>query len=265
MTRTTTRYRVSRALTGDEMRMIVDNARRSATTGQLVFGIVADLYNALLDDDHRSIADLDVNRPLRPGEYAIPTTQWEAIMHEATGRAAAWGTSAATGLELVNVKPDTYDDPQASTPPADTDDHRPTSLALHVTREAVDTVRDVTQYLGALATGYGPDSDVYRHAADSWLRHLPLLFNLGLGGDTIVRRDGGAGSLSLLVETASGTVFGIIFHQHRRHCLVPGCPATIDDHGTVGDLDERTPIADHQHRPSSPLCAPAPGEWLAHS
>jgi hypothetical protein len=265
MTKTTTQYRVSRALTFDEMRVIVGNARDANTTGHLVTGIVADLYNALLGDEHRSIADLDVHRPLRPSEYAIPSTQWEAIMREATGRAAEWGTSVETGLELINVKPDVYDDPQATAPPADTTDHRPSMLTLHVTRDAVDTIAGVDQYLGRLAGVYGPDSHVYRTAADSWLRQLPLLFSLGMGANTTVRRDGWPDSLSLVVETASGTVFGIIFHRHRRHCTIPGCQATIGDDGTVRDLDEHTPVADHQHRPSHPLGAPTPGEWLAHS
>jgi hypothetical protein len=265
MTKTTTRYRVSRALTFDEMHVIVGNARRATTTGHLVTGVVADLYNALLGDEHRSIADLDVHRPLRPSEYAIPTSQWEAIMHEATGRAAEWGTSVETGLELINLKPDTYDAADAPVPESDTGDHRPSMLDLHVTREAVDTIAGVNQYLGRLATAYGPDSPVYRTAVDSWLRQLPLLFTLGMGATMMVRRDGWPDSLSLVVETASGTVFGIIFHRHRRHCTIPGCHATIGDDGSIHPLDGQPPVADHEHRPSYPVGAPAPGEWIAHS
>lgn len=265
MSAPTVRYRVGRALTFDEMHMIVGNARRAATTGQLVLGIVADLYNALLGDEHRSIADLDVSRPLRPSEYAIPTSQWEAIMREAIGRAAEWGTSVDVGLELINVKPDTYDDPQATAPPADTTDRRPTMLALHITREAVDTIAGVNQYLRRLATVYGPDSEVYRTAVDSWSQQLTLLFNLGMGDTITVHRDGWPDSLSLVADTASGVAFGIIFHHQRRHCTIAGCQAGIGDDGTVRDLDEHTPLADHQHRPSYPLGAPAPGEWLAHS
>jgi hypothetical protein len=230
MSAPTMRYLVSRALTLEEMNLIVGQVRRAVSTRQLLGGALMALYDTVLG----------ASRPIVADRYAIPGCQWEVIMREVTGRAAEWGTSVEVGLELINRKPDTYDDPLAPIPPGDTVDHRPARLSLQVTREAVDTITNIDRYLGGLAAVYGRDSDVYRTAADSWIRQVTVLFSLGMGAHTIVRRDGGPGSLSLVAETASGLVFGIVFHQ-------------------------RADLADHDHDSSHPLGSPAPGEWLAHS
>ena len=149
--------------------------------------------------------------------------------------------------------------------PPDRPHHRPSVYLLHVTREAVDTIAAVDQYLAARRAHYGATSQIYRTAADVLVPPATLLFGMGLGADTVIRPDGCPASLSLAVQTASGMVFGIIFHRHRRHCVVPGCDATINDDGTVRFLDHESAVDDHEHQPSYPRTAPAPCEWQYHS
>jgi len=78
----------------------------------LLSATVGALYNALLSDTGRTIDQLPEGDRLDPRDYAIPTSQWRAILAAITNRAQAWGTAAEVGLELaLGLMPAHYDDP----------------------------------------------------------------------------------------------------------------------------------------------------------
>jgi hypothetical protein len=117
-------------------------------------------------------------------------------------------------------------------------------------------------HVQALGGYFGWQSPPYLDALASWHRQLARLFGMGLGAHTRVSKDG---DRSLLVRTASGIVFAVIFHGARRHCLAQGCAATILDDGRAYPPYQGAPTLDHEHVPSYPLDAPQPGEWSFHS
>lgn len=254
---------VRRALTATELAAIIDRIDAAETTGGLLAAVIGSVYDTLLADLGLSTATLAAGQQLDPRRFHIPATQWQAITGAVTSRAAAWGTGAQLGLELVNVLPSSYDDPTAAVPAAPPADRRPDLLNLHVTRDAVDVIAAATAHVQAIAACYGPASQRHLEASGSWLAALSRLLSMGLGADTRVRRDG---NLSLLVSTGSGFTYGLIFHGATRRCTAgDGCDAAITDDGTVHTLHSRAVVADHTHQPSFPLGAPCPGSWSFHS
>jgi hypothetical protein len=239
-------------------------AQAAQNTGQLLATAVRALYLALRDrTDHPlqaeppSLAEL-----IRPGDYAIPTSQWQAILAALTGRAQAWGTAAEVGLELaLSQLPAQYDDPDIPEPDLPLPDHRPTEHRVTFTRDAVDAVTACQAHLQRLRTFYGPASPAYRIAADSWHDRLAGLLTANTGADTRVNRDG---NLSLLIHASSGLVYALVFHATARHCTTTGCGALIDDDGTTRGPRAGTEL-DHDHTPSYPIGAPTPGSWSLHS
>lgn len=259
MTTANPTYRVQRALTEPELRVIIAGIEQASTSTELLGAALRNILNPLLADIGLSLDDFDADHRLRPTDYAIPTSQWDALTEAITNRATDWGGSIQVGLELINLGPGTYDDPLAPAPPIAITDRRPAEHLLHLTRDAVDTIGACTRHLADLGSFYGPHSDIYHEALASWHRCLTGVFGMSFGGETHITVDG---NLSLLVTCASGFVYAIIFHGHQRHCTVTGCGAAIHDDGTT----DQPPAPDgHEHRPDYPLDGPQPGTWSLHS
>lgn len=252
--------RVRRPLSPDELTAILAGVARATSTADLLDETVRALYTALLTGTGHQLEDFNAEHQLRPGDYAIPNVQWDAIARALSDRAQEWGTSLQLSLELVNVMPSTYDDADVPAPVVATVDRRPGLHTLHITRDAVDLIAAAETHLYDLASYYGQRSTAYLTALTSWHHHLAGLFSMRLGADTRIMRDG---SLSLFVTTASGYVYGILFRGERRRCTVEGCRATIRDDGTSYPPNDGPD--EHPHQPSYPLNAPQPGEWSVHS
>ena len=253
-------YLVKRPLTADEISTILACIPHASTTAELLDGTTRGLYTALLTGTGQQLEDFNTEQQLRPGDYAIPTVQWDAIATALSNRAQEWGTSLQLSLDLVNVMPATYDDPDVPAPVVTTVDRRPGLHDLHITRDAVDLITAAETHLRDLANFYGHQSPAYLTALASWHHHLAGLFSMRLGADTRIIRDG---SRSLFVTTASGYIYGILFRGEPRRCTIDGCRATIRDDGSVCPPGSGADEPDHQ--PSYPLGAPQPGEWTAHS
>jgi len=255
--------RVRRPLTADELHTILSAVRDAADTRQLLTTAVRALYTALLADTGHTFDNLPAGEQIDPGEYAIPTSQWQAILAAITGRAHAWGTAAEVGLELaLNLMPSHYDDPQTPVPDLPLPDYRPLERTLTLSREAVDVIDACETHLAQLRSFYGPASDTYQTALHSWHRNLAGLFTMNTGADTHIGKDG---ELSLFVRTSSGLVYGLIFHGATRHCTTSGCDALINDDGTAQPSHHGAAALDHKHTPSYPLDGPRPGGWSFHS
>jgi hypothetical protein len=218
-------------------------------------------FNALLADRGETIAHYSTERPLNPDQYAIPASQWKAITAAVINRVDEWGAGAAVTLDLVNVMPSTYDDPDVPEPQLAKVDRRPHTLELRITREATDVIAACEARVEALGDHYGRQSDIYLTAQTSWRRHLTRLFSINAGAQSHITKDG---DLSLLVQTSSGLVYGLIHHGLPRTCAEDGCAARIRDDGTVWSHPDAT-VLDHNHTPSYPLDAPQPGQWTTHS
>jgi hypothetical protein len=260
VTTTNDGYRVKRPLTADELSVIFAGIDAATNTRALLNGALRDLYTPLLADLGTSLDNINAEHPLRTTDYAIPTSQWTAIVGAITDRAQEWGTAVTLTLDLVNAMPSSYEDPDIPAPVVEKVDRRPHIHNMHITREAVDVIAACDAHVQALGACYGQDSQIYLDALHSWHYQLTLLFNMNMGADTHISKDG---TLSLFVATASGYMFGIIFHGDRRHCTVDGCGVTIHDDGTTPTRNE--PAAEHEHIPSYPLDAVQPGQWSYHS
>ena len=254
-------YRVKRPLTEAELDRLHTTISNATNTTNLYLNVFRTVYGALLADVGATIDNLSEDNKLIPGQYAIPTSQWQAITTAVTDRAAAWGAGVLLVLDLIQYMPAHYEDPHTPAPDWTRIDHRPPAQHLELSRDAVDAITACETHLDALARAYGSDSTRYQDALRSWHRNLILLFGLGFGDHTRVSRDG---HMSLFAHTSSGFVYAIIFHGHQRHCTTPGCAARINDDGTVPDTDATT-VLDHEHTPSYPLDAPQPGSWSHHS
>jgi hypothetical protein len=261
MTTTGPTYRVQRPLTEKELTDIVAGVEAATNIAELVGGAVRNILNPLLADIGASIDDFDAEHQLRPGDYAIPTSQWTALADAITGRAAEWGASVEAGLALISVGPSSYDDPNVPAPAILVPDRRPAVHLLQVTREAVDVIGACVRHVADLGHFYGQGSDIYREALTSWHQCVTGLFTMNMGADTRITVDG---TLSLLVSCANGYVYGVIFHGQHRRCTIDGCQTTIRDDGTTYPATPST-TDDHEHRPSYPLGAPQPGRWSVHS
>jgi hypothetical protein len=222
---------IRRVLTDDEFQRIITAIRDATDTRQLLGAAMGALYNALLADTGRTLDQASEGARVRPGDYAIPTSQWQAILAAATGRAQAWGTAAEVGLELaLGLMPAHYDDPQAPVPDLALPDYRPSEHTITLSREAVDVIGDCEAHLGRLHTFYGAGSAIYQDALNSWHRNLTALITMNTGAHTRVSKDG---TLSLFVRTSSGLVYALVFHGDTRRCTSPDCEALIDDDGTA--------------------------------
>ncbi len=265
MTTTDDHYRVKRPLTSREIDTVLAAVNDTAATAELLTRALLNramraVFTALLAGTGTTWDDFDAEHRLDPAAFAIPTAQWQTIVEAITSRAQEWGTAVTLALDLINVMPSAYEDPNIAAPVVQTVDRRPYVHDMHITREAVDVIAACDAHVQALGACYGQDSQIYLDALHSWHHQLTLLFTMNMGADTHISKDG---TLSLYVTTASGYVFGIIFHGHRRHCTVDGCGVTINDNGTTPAGTE--PAAGHQHAPSYPLDAPQPGQWSYHS
>lgn len=251
-----------RALTARELDTIHERIRDAADTGHLLHDAVGAVYTALLSDTGRSLHSFDEHHRLDVTAFAIPTNQWTAIVAAMTRRAEQWGTGAPLALELINVMPSSYDDPDTPTPQLPLPDYRPTTYRLHIHRDAVDVIAACEAHLTALHDFYGPTSMVLQQASRSWHRNLAGLFVHTTGIDTHISKDG---PMSLYVQTSGGLVYGLIFHGALRRCTTPRCAALIDDTGAVDPSPSGAPVLQHPHTPSYPIGAPQPGEWSIHS
>jgi hypothetical protein len=255
--------RVRRALTTDELHRILATIRDATDTRHLLNTAVAALYNALLADTSRTLDQLPDGDRIRRSNYALPTSQWQAILGAMTGRAQEWGTAAEVGLELaIALMPSHYHDPQIPVPDLTLPDYRPPEHAVTLSREAVDVIGACEAHLNRLCTAYGRASTVYQDALHSWHRNLAALVTMNTGAHTHVSKDG---ALSLFVHTSSGLVYALIFHGATRHCTNPGCDTPIADDGTARPSHIGAPVLDHAHTPSYPLDGPRPGAWSFHS
>lgn len=260
MTTTNPAPAVRRPLTDQEIDAVVAGINAATNSAELVVAAIREIFNALLADTGQRFDDFDEDNRINPADYAIPTSQWTALAAAMTGRAGEWGTGSEVALILLGMMPATYDDPDVPTPAIAIPDRRPFIHDLHLTRDAVDVITACERRLSDLGRGYGWESEIYLTASHTWHRCLAGLFSMGFGADTHVAADG---PMSLFVKSASGFVYGIIFHADRRHCTVDGCGATIHDDGTTNTGRGNPPA--HQHQPSYPLDAAQPGQWSVHS
>jgi hypothetical protein len=270
-----TARKVARALTTAELAGVLDTIARAANSGDLLHSALRAVFDALLegagespatpvptDPDEAIHSSAAADRRVNPSDYAIPAAQWQAITSAITNRAAEWGTGALLAFELINLMPAAYEDPAVPAPATARTDYRPHAHHLEASRDATDTIAACEAHVQALGRYFGWQSPPYLNALTSWHRQLARLFGMGLGAHTRISKDG---DRSLLVTTASGIVFGVIFHGAPRHCTADGCAATILDDGRAYPPYQGAPALDHEHTPSYPLDAPRPGEWSFHS
>jgi hypothetical protein len=250
-----------RPLTADELDTIRQGIIVAADTGGLLHDAVLAIYAALVADTGRTLADLPAGQRLNPADFAIPSNQWTAIVDAITHRAQAWGTTVAIAMELIDVMPSAYDDPDVATPDFPLRDYRPEIYDLQVSRDAIDVIAACETHLQQLSTDYGPTSAVYLDALHSWHRRLAGLFSRNGGVTTVISKDG---PMSLLVRTG-GLTYGLIWHGATRRCTEPACDAVIDDDGIVRPAHTAATVLDHVHAPSYPLDAASPGQWSFHS
>jgi hypothetical protein len=251
-----------RVLTTAELDAILDAVAAASSTADTVCRALTGVYDALLADLGLSLADVTADNRIDPRAHAIPTAQWSAIVDAVTERAAEWGTGAELGLALVDRMPSHYPHPAVTVTPRLRTDRRPPLHTLDVTKEAVDVIAACDSHIRRLADFYGPASPIHLDALTSWHSHLARLFSMGLGAYTTISRDG---DLSLFVSSASGLVFGLIFHGARRRCTDPDCGAFLADDGTATGHTSGASVREHPHLASYPLDGPRPGTWAFHS
>lgn len=255
-------HAVKRALNTDELAAISDAVGSANDPATLLVSALRALYDALLADRGDTLDSRTAGQRLDPNDYAIPTSQWTAIAGAITNRAQQRGAAATISIDLINLMPSSYEDPDVPSPPFPAADYRPHLHHLQVAREATDVIAACEQRLADLRDYFGADSQAYLAALASWHHQLARLFTMGLGDQTRITKDG---PLSLLAQTASGLVYAIIFHPERRTCADPACQAAIDDDGSARPSADHASPPDHEHAPSYPLDAPQPGVWSAHS
>ena len=262
MASTAPTHRVARALTPNEVGTILTAVNAATSTADLLADAVRSLFTALLAGTGTAFGDFTPEHRLNPGDYAIPSPQWNMIAKAITDHAAQWGTAAQLALELVATMPASYDDPAAYTPTLATVDRRPMVHHLRVTRDAVDVIAACERHIAALADAYGHGSLHHLQALTSWHAQLARLFSLGFGERSQISRDG---RLSLFVTTSSRFVFAVVFHGARRRCTSTGCEALISDDGDASPPYRDATVVDHEHTPSYLCDGPQPGTWSFHS
>ena len=262
MSTNSTGDRVRRALSADELAHIHEEITAADNTTDLLMRVFRAVFTPLLADLGATLDDISEDNKLRTGQYAVPTSQWQAIVTAITDRAAAWGTAALLTFDLIELMPASYDDPETPAPVWHRVDRRPHTLQLAVSREAIDVIGACEARLQALAEHYGREGRIYLDALHSWHHHAVGLFSMAFGADTRITRDG---DLSLFASTGSGFVYAVIFHGQRRHCTADGCHTMIGDDGIAYPSHRDAPVLDHDHTPSYPVGWPQPGTWSSHS
>jgi len=258
----TTHEQHRRALTAEELHSIRARILAAADTAGLLNDAVLALYAVLLADTGRTFADLPGWQRLNPADYAIPTSQWEAIVTAISRRADAWGTTVQVALDLVDVMPSSYNAPDIPAPDFALRDYRPEVYNIQISRDAIDVIGACETHLHQLRTSYGPTSGIYLDALHSWHRGLTGLFSRNSGINTVVSKDG---PLSLLVRTGGGLVYTLIWHGATRRCTDPACGAVIDEGGTAAPGHTGAAVLDHDHTATHPIGAARPGQWSLHS
>src|SRR6187401_141374 len=100
-------------MTCDELTAIREQIQAAGSPAEIVATVARAVFTALLTPLGESLNDYNRDRQLIPGQFAIPQTQWEAICDAALERADAFAARALLALELVDVMPCTYPDPDA--------------------------------------------------------------------------------------------------------------------------------------------------------
>jgi hypothetical protein len=250
-----------RILTDTELATLYAAIDAAGDTAALVTAVITGVYTILLDGTGQAWNSHGPADPVDPTAHAIPATQWHAIAEAATRRAEAWGSAAHIGLDLANLMPSTYDDPDLPAPLRSRTDHRPDHYDLRLHRTAIEVIAACETHLAALSEHYGADSRIAQDAERSW--HHALAGLLGPGAGT-PRHISGDGPLSLYISSPAFD-YGIVFHGARRHCLTDGCYAVLTDDGSASPSFPEGPMLEHRHAPSYPIGAPQPGTWSMHS
>ncbi|WP_432830826.1 hypothetical protein [Dactylosporangium sp. CA-092794] len=109
-----------RTLTGAQMTTIQHAIQAVDEPATLLATVLAHVYDALLQQEGRRLADLRGSGRIHPEDWQIPVTQWDAIADAASRRAEVWGTDAQARADLLDRMPGVFDDPEAptDTPPA---------------------------------------------------------------------------------------------------------------------------------------------------
>ena len=251
---------VRRALTNTELDTIREQIHGDAAgPHELVEAVVTAVFDALLAGQGRTFRDHHDDALFDRSSYAIPVSQWTAIVTTVTDRAYMWGAAASTGMDLAALLPGSYDDPTVPTPVLKPIDDNPHLRRLDISRDATATIASCQQHLIELADAYGTDSDHYRDAAASWSLQLTALISAPPGVHRVLHPDG---PLSLYVSTDDAGHYGIVFEPIARYCTVAGCHAVT---GADGQWQPSCPdgaVIDHEHQPSHPADGPQPGRWI---
>jgi hypothetical protein len=103
---------VTRVLTGEQLTAVLAGIRASTIRRRCY---VPTVYDALLSQDGRSLADHRSGWRIRPDAWQIPSIQWDAIVDAASARAQAWGTDAQLRADLLDRMLSVFDDATAPT------------------------------------------------------------------------------------------------------------------------------------------------------
>jgi hypothetical protein len=253
---------VRRPLTSTELDTIRAQIHSDAAgPHELVDAVVTAVFDALLTGQDRTYRDhRDDDVLFDRDSYAIPVSQWTAIVTTVTDRAYTWGAATSTGMNLAALLPASYDDPAVPTPLLKPIDGQPHLVRLDISRDATATVASCQQHLIQLADTYGADSNLYRDAAASWSLQLTALISAPPGVHRVLHPDG---PLSLYVSTDDAGHYGIVFEPIARHCTVAGCHAVTAADGQWQPSCPDAVVMDHEHQPSHPIDGPQPGRWIA--
>ncbi|MEU7906400.1 hypothetical protein [Actinoplanes sp. NPDC049118] len=228
----------------------------------LVDAVVTTVFDALLADSGQTLRDRSPGEGFDRSRYAIPVSQWTAIVMAVTDHAYAWDAAVSTGMVLAALMPAAYDDPAVPTPHLGTPDTHLHILRLDIGRGAAAMITACGNHLTALANAYGADSTRYRMAAISWVQQLIALLTSPPGARHVLHPDG---PLSLYASTDDGYHYGIAFQPEPRRCTAVGCHAVTTDPGVGARWQPATPgafVGEHEHLPSYPFDAPQPGRWI---
>ncbi len=250
---------VRRPLTSTELDTICEQIHGDAPgPHKLVDAVVTAVFDALLTGRGRTYRDHHDDALFNRDNYAIPVSQWTAIVTTVTDRAYTWGAATSTGMDLAALLPASYDDPAVPTPILKPRGNRPHLVRLDISRDATTTVASCQQHLIELADAYGTDSDHYRDAAASWSLQLTNLINVPPGVHRVLHPDG---PLSLYVSTDDADHYGIVFEPIARYCTVADCHAVAVADGPWQTSCPDATVLDHEHQPSYPIDGPQPGRW----
>lgn len=253
------RFLVAMPLTQEHLEDLLASIAAAASVGELLQVAIGGVFEPLLAACGKSFTDFGPAHQLDPTRFAIPQVQWSALMQTLTSRADEWGMGAHVAVEIANVFPSTYDDPDVPAPVVPATDYRPETVAVSVSRSAAGTIAAIEAYLDQLAAFYGGRSAEFVTALRSWHRHLAALFTARIGESIALTADG---QRSLLVSSNALT-YGLVYHGGAPVCAVPGCAAIFRNDRWVGPYSA-TP--DHEHALSDDDGGiPRPGTWSVHS